>query len=72
MVKNWCKMRDIDGCDFLGQEIFSSVSKGYCPNLAYMLYIKTVNPQFHENLCRFGMVLFGIPARKNVNPEIGI
>jgi hypothetical protein len=70
--KKCCKMEDIGRCDFLGQEIFPSVSKGYCANLAHMLYIKTVTQQLHENLCHFGMVLFGMPAGKNVKPEIKI
>ena len=52
------------------RKFYLLISKGYCANLAYVLYIKTVNSQFHENLCRFGMVLFGIPAGKNIKPEI--
>jgi len=52
------------------RKFYPLISKGYCANLAYVLYIKTVNSQFHENLCRFGMVLFGIPAGKNIKPEI--
>ena len=64
--KNDVNLRRYPVANSWGRIFFHLISKGYCANLAHMLYIKTVTPQFHENLCHFGMVLFGVPARKNV------
>lgn len=33
---------------------------GYCANLAYVIHGNEAGTSFEINLCRFGMVLFGI------------
>jgi hypothetical protein len=59
MAKIYLKMNGIHRYDFLGHKIFPSVSKGYCANLAHMLYIKTVNPQFYEICAILGWSFLG-------------
>jgi len=69
MVKKYCKIKWIDRYNFLGQEIIPSVSKGGCANLAHMLYIKTVNPQFYEICAILGWSFLGYRIEKTLNPK---
>jgi len=68
MVKKYCKMKWIDRYNLPGQKNFPSVSKGGCANLAHMLYVKTVNPQFYEICAILGWSFLGYWRGKTLYP----